>query len=86
MTKFQAWKEADQRWRDRGPFGSQAQVCLRTKKHANRCMVGYLLWKDAAKTLCDPKLIGEGSTWEAAFANADEREAADLPPLKEGFL
>lgn len=86
MTKFQAWKEADHRWRDRGTFGAQAQVCLRTKKHANRCLVGYLLWKDAAHRLCDPLLIGEGPTWEAALAHADEREAAGLPPLREGFL
>ena len=49
-------------------------------------MVGYLRWKDAAHRLCDPLLIGEGPTWEGAFANAAEREAAGLPPLREGFL
>jgi hypothetical protein len=49
-------------------------------------MVGYLLWKDATHRLCDPLLIGEGPTWEAAFVQADEREAAGLPPLREGFL
>jgi hypothetical protein len=86
MTKHQAHVEATQRWRSRGEFGSAAQVCLRTKKYANRCMVGYLLWKDAARKTCDPLLIGEGPTWEAAFANADEREAQGLPPLRMGFL
>jgi hypothetical protein len=49
-------------------------------------MVGYLLWKDDAHRLCDPLLIGEGSTWEAALANADEREVAGCPPLRMGFL
>ena len=49
-------------------------------------MVGYLRWKDATHRLCNPLLIGEGSTWEAAFANADQREAAGLPPIREGFL
>jgi hypothetical protein len=48
--------------------------------------VGYLLWKDAAHQKCDPLLMGEGPTWEAAFASADEREAQGLPPLREGFL
>lgn len=86
MTKYQAHAEADRRWRSRGAFGSSAQVCLRTKKYVNRCMVGYLLWKDAAHQKCDPLLIGEGPTWEAAFASADEREAQGLPPLREGFL
>jgi hypothetical protein len=86
MTKFAAYKEATQRWSSRGAFGSSAQVCLRTKKHANRCMVGYLLWKDAAHQTCDPLLIGEGPTWEAAFASADDREARGLPPLHVGFL
>lgn len=86
MTKHQAWQEAQRRWSSRGEFGSSAQVCLRTKKYANRCMVGYLLWKDAGRKLCDPLLIGEGPTWEAAFANADEREKQGLPPLRMGFL
>jgi len=66
--------------------GSCAQVCLRTKKYPNRCMVGYLVWKDAEHRLCDPLLIGEGPTWEDAFANADAREADGLPPLRMGFL
>ena len=74
------------RWSSRGTFGSSPQVCLRTKKYANRCLVGYILWKDAAHRQCDPLLIGEGPTWEAAFANADDREALRLPPLREGFL
>ena len=52
----------------------------------NRCMVGYVLWKDAAPRLCDPLLIGEGPTWEEASAHADEREATGLPPLRAGFL
>ena len=86
MTKAQARAEAARRWSQRGKFGSSPQVCLRAKKHTDRCMVGYLLWKDAAHRLCDPLLIGEGPTWEAAFRNADEREAAGLPPLREGFL
>lgn len=86
MTKHQAWIEADKRWSSRGEFRSHAQVCLRTKKHANRCMVGYLLWKDAVHRTCDPLLIGEGPTWEAAFACADEREGQGLPPLRMGFL
>lgn len=86
MTKHQAWREAHQRWSSRGEFGSAAQICLRTKKHTNRCMVGYLLWKDADHLKCDPLLIGEGPTWEAAFANAADREAQGLPPLRVGFL
>lgn len=86
MTKWQACNEAERRWRSRGNFGSTAQVCLRTKKHANRCLVGYLLWKDAMHLRCDPLLIGEGPTWEAAFANADDRETQGLPPLRVGFL
>jgi hypothetical protein len=86
MTKAQAGLEALKRWGDRGDFGSAPQVCLRTKKYVNRCMVGYLLWKDAAHKICDPLLIGEGPTWEAAFAQAAEREAQGLPPLREGFL
>lgn len=86
MTKFQAHLEATSRWAKRGEFGSSAQVCLRTKKYVNRCLVGYLRWKDADRRTCDPLLIGEGPTWEAAFANADEREAQGLPPLREGFL
>lgn len=86
MTKWQAYKEAELRWSKRGEHGSSGQVCLRTKKHANRCMVGYLLWKDASHLRCDPLLIGEGPTWEAAFASADEREAQGLPPLRMGFL
>ncbi len=86
MTKYQAHAEAARRWSSRGEFGSSPQVCLRTKKYANRCLVGYILWKDAAHQTCDPLLIGEGPTWEAAFANADDREAQRLPPLREGFL
>ena len=86
MTKAQASAEAAQRWAQRGEFGSAPQVCLRIKKYVNRCMVGYQLWKDAAHRRCDPLLIGEGPTWEAAFAHADEREAAGLPPLRVGFL
>lgn len=86
MTKYQAHTEATRRWSGRGDFGSSAQVCLRTKKHVNRCMVGYLLWKDAERRTCDPLLIGEGPTWEAAFANAAEREGQGLPPLRMGFL
>ena len=86
MTKQQAYGEAARRWSTRGEHGASAQVCLRTKKHANRCMVGYLLWKDADRRLCDPLLVGEGSTWEEAFACADDREAQGLPPLRLGFL
>lgn len=86
MTKQQARAEALRRWSTRGKFGSSPTVCLRTKKHPKRCMVGYLVWKDAEHRLCDPLLIGEGSTWEEAFASADAREAAGLPPLREGFL
>jgi hypothetical protein len=86
VTKHQAWLEAQSRWRSRGEFGSSAQVCLRTKKVINRCMVGYLLWSDSDRQRCSPLLLGEGPTWEAAFKNADEREAAGLPPLREGFL
>lgn len=86
MTKAQACAEATRRWSSRGAFGSSAQVCLRAKKHVNRGMVGYLCWKDAERRLCAPLLIGEGPTWEAAFAHADEREAAGHPPLREGFL
>jgi hypothetical protein len=86
MTKYQAYVEAQRRWSARGDFGSSAQVCLRTKKHANRCLVGYLLWKDADHRRCDPLLLGEGPTWEEAFANAADREAKGLPPLRLGFL
>lgn len=86
MTKQQACAEAERRWSSRGEFGSSPQVCLRTKKHKNRCLVGYLLWKDAERRRCDPLLVGEGPTWEEAFANAAEREAQGLPPLREGFL
>ncbi len=86
MTKQQARAEAARRWSSRGAFGSSPVVCLRAKKHADRCMVGYLLWTDAARRRCTPLLIGEGPTWEAAFTNADEREARALPPLREGFL
>ena len=86
MTKHEAHQEAHRRWSNRGEFGAYAQVCLRTKKYTNRCMVGYVRWTDAEHRLCNPLLIGEGPTWEAAFAHADEREAAGLPPLKEGFL
>ena len=35
---------------------------------------------------CRPLLLGEGPTWETAFANADEREARKLSPIREGFL
>jgi hypothetical protein len=49
-------------------------------------LVGYLLWKEAEHRTCDPLLIGEGSTWEDAFAEADRREAQGLPPLRMGFL
>lgn len=76
MTKLQAHTEARRRWSSLGKFGSAAQVCLRAKKHVNRCMVGYLLWTDAERRRCTPMLIGEGPT----------REAAGLPPLREGFL
>ena len=86
VTKNEARLEAKRRWAARGEFGSSAQVCLRAKKVPNRCMVGYVLWSDAAHQLCSPLLLGEGPTWEAAFKNADEREAAGLPPLREGFL
>jgi hypothetical protein len=86
VTKAQAHAEASRRWADRGDFGSSAQICLRQKKYANRCMVGYLLWKDAARRTCDPLLLGEGPTWEAAFADADKREGQGLPPLRVGFL
>ncbi len=86
MTKWQAHAEVTRRWRSLGPFGSSAQVCLRTRKHVNRCMVGYLRWLDVGHRRCTPQLLGEGPTWEAAFANADEREAQGLPPLREGFL
>lgn len=86
MTKLQAHAKATRLWASRGAFGSSAQVCLRAKKHVNRCLVGYLLWTDAEHRRCTPLLIGEGPTWEAAFANADERERQGLPPLREGFL
>ncbi len=86
MTKTQAHTEATRRWAARGQFGSSAQVCLRIKKYVNRCLVGYLVWTDTARRTCRPLLIGEGPTWEAAFVNADEREAQGLPPLREGFL
>jgi hypothetical protein len=86
MTKLQARAEAHRRWAVRGEFGSSAQVCLRAKKHVNRCMVGYLLWTDAAHRRCTPTLLGEGPTWEAAFELADARETRGLPPLREGFL
>lgn len=86
MTKTQAYAEAKRQWSLRGAFGSAAQVCLRAKKHINRCMVGYLLWTDTEHRRCTPLLLGEGPTWEAAFANANEREAQGLPPLREGFL
>lgn len=86
MTKLQACAEARHRWAARGEFGSSAQVCLRAKKHVNRCMVGYLLWTDAEHRRCAPLLIGEGPTWEVAFTNADEREGKSLPPLRERFL
>jgi len=86
MTKYQAWTEARRRWAQRGTYGSIAQVCLRTKKHENRCMVGYVQWTGASHTKANPYLIGEGRTWEEAFACADKREAAGLPPLREGFL
>lgn len=86
MTKFQAHREAHGRWSQRGVYGSYAQVCLRTKKHVNRCMVGYVVWSDSDRRKGTPLLIGEGPTWEDAFKNADDREAKGLPPLKEGFL
>ena len=86
MTKAEARAEAARRWSKCGAFGSSPQVCLRAKKHINRCMVGYLLWKDATHCQCDPLLLGEGPTWEAAFENAVERERAGLPPLRVGFL
>ena len=86
MTKRQAQSEALRRWASRGEFGSSPQVCLRTRKHANRCMVGYLHWTDAERRRCTPLLIGEGPTWEAAFVSADDREARGLPPIREGFL
>lgn len=86
MTKAQAHAEANRRWASRGEFGSSAQVCLRIKKYVNRCMVGYLLWTDVEHRRCTPLLIGEGPTWEAAFANADERELRGLSALREGFL
>jgi hypothetical protein len=86
MTKKEADVEAGRRWSMRGEFGSSPQVCLRIKKYVNRCLVGYVLWKDASRRQCSPLLIGEGPTWEAAFANATEREAQGLPPLRDGFL
>lgn len=86
MTKNQARMEASRRWSGRGEFGSYPQVCLRVKKHTNRCLVGYALWKDPAHRTCDPLLIGECPTWEEAFANADLRETNGLPPIREGFL
>ncbi len=86
VTKSGARAEARRRWSSRGEFGSAAQVCLRVKKHVNRCLVGYLRWTDAEHRKCTALLLGEGPTWEAAFVNADEREARGLPPLREGFL
>lgn len=83
MTKKTALVEAARRWGVRGEFGSSPQICLRTKKYMNRCLVGYLRWKDTSGIRCDSLIIGEGPTWEAAFANATERETAGLPPLQE---
>lgn len=84
MTKAQARTEARRRWSQRGAFGPTV-VCLQATKSLPHYRVGYLLWKDAQRERCETLLLGE-ATWETALANAAEREAAGLPPLREGFL
>ena len=68
MTKFQAHREAHQRWTTYGitPTDRVAMVTLRRKNVVNRCEVGWYLRGD-----CVPVVAGSGPTWEAAFADAD---------------
>ena len=68
MKKFQAFREAHQRWSTHGiaPTDRVAMVTLRRKNIVNRCEVGWYLRGD-----CVPVVAGSGPTWEAAFADAD---------------
>ena len=69
MTKFQAHREAYQRWATPGigPTDRVAQVVLRQKKVADRCEVGWY-----ARGGGEVVIEGRGPTWEAAFADADK--------------
>lgn len=70
MTKFQAFREAHQRWATPGISSTDrvAQVTLRQKKVTDRCEVGWYE-RGGGKMV----IAGRGPTWEAAFADADAR-------------
>lgn len=67
MTKAQALAEAQRRWGIKGRLG------LRRKNAPNRYHVGIF------KTVPFPHtdVQGLGDTWEAAFADADQREKGE---------
>jgi len=75
MTKFQAHREAHQRWATPGitPTDRVAVVTLRQKKVVDRCEVGWYV-RGGAGVPVEVVIAGRGPTWEAAFANADARE------------
>jgi hypothetical protein len=77
MTKYQAYREAHQRWATYGasPTDRVAMVTLRRKNVVNRFEVGWYLRGD-----CVPIVAGSGPTWEAAFADADARSNRSKAP------
>jgi hypothetical protein len=76
MSKFQAHREAHQRWATPGlsPTDRVAFVTLRQKKVPDRCEVGWYV-RGGGK----PVVAGRGPTWEAAFADADARAKEHSP-------
>jgi SAM-dependent methyltransferase len=71
MTRKQAHAEAERRWGTAGtaPGDRYGTVSLRTRQHANRCVVGFHV--RGALAPVEVHVMGEGPTWEAAFADAD---------------
>ena len=74
MTKFQAFREAHQRWATHGiaPTDRVAIVTLRRKNVANRCEVGWYC-RGGSGVPVKVVVAGRGPSWEAAFADADAR-------------
>jgi hypothetical protein len=77
VTKFQAFREAHQRWATSGisPTDRVAVVTLRKKNVVYRCEVGWYQRGNGVRVVA-----GSGTTWEAAFAEADARASQPESP------
>ena len=84
MTKYQAHREARQRWATHGisPTDQVAMVTLRRKNVIDRCEVGWYV-RGGSGVPTKVVVAGRGPTWEAAFADADAHDANLRPPGRD---